>query len=91
MVELLTQILMGAYASVGVIATVGYVPTIKDLIKQKMVVNTSSYAMWTFCSGTAFLYSMTLISDLLLQVVNGLNFACCALVLALSLYVKYNG
>ena len=88
MTGLLTQILMGAYASVGIVATVGYIPTIKGLIVKNIKVSASSYAMWTFCSGTAFLYSMTLLSDTLLNVVNGLNFACCALVLALCLFVK---
>jgi len=91
MTNLLLQILTLAYASVGIIATIGYIPTINDLaFQKKMSANISSYIAWTFCSGVTFLYCMILLSDSLLQIVNGLNFGCCALILGLSLYVKYN-
>jgi hypothetical protein len=88
---LLMQLLIGAYASVGVIGTVGYVPTIKDiLVHKKMSANISSYFMWTFCTGVTFLYSMLMVSNTLLQIVTGVNMACCALVLGASLFIKYN-
>jgi len=91
MIEIISQTLMLAYASTGIIATIGYVPTIKDLvIHRKMSANIASYSIWTFCSAVTFLYSMILIQDLLLRIVTGLNFGCCALILGLALSIKKN-
>ncbi|MBS3073431.1 hypothetical protein J4465_01385 [Candidatus Pacearchaeota archaeon] len=90
MVNLLLQILIFAYASVGIIATIGYIPTIKDLwFHKKMSANISSYIIWTFCSAITFLYALLIISDLLLEIVTGLNFACCAIILILSILLVY--
>lgn len=84
------QILIFAYASVGVIATIGYIPTIKDLwMHKKMSANISSYAIWTLCSGITFSYSLFILSDLLFRIVSGLNFACCAIILLLITILKY--
>jgi len=88
MSAILIQLIIGAYASVGVIATVGYIPTIKDLLNKKMSVNIQSYMIFTFCSATTFLYTMTMFSDWLLQTVNGLNFICCSTILGLSILLK---
>jgi hypothetical protein len=88
---LLLKILIVAYASVGVVATIGYIPTIKDLwLRRKMSANISSYVIWTGCSGTAFLYSLFILPDLLFRIVSGLNFGCCALILILSIFLKYH-
>jgi len=88
MTGMLLQLLTGAYASVGIIATIGYAPTIKDLFHKKMSANITSYIAWTFCSGITFVYSITMFSDLLLKIVTGLNFACCAIILGLALIIK---
>jgi len=90
MTGILIQALSFAYASVGIIATIGYVPTIKDLLHKKMSANIGSYITWTFCSSVTFLYCITMFSDLLLNIVNGMNFACCESVLGLALFVKYS-
>jgi len=88
--NLLLQILIIAYASVGVIATIGYLPTIKDLyFRKKMSVNTNSYSIWTVSSCITFLYSLFILPDLLFRIVSGLNFASCALILLLSIGLKY--
>ena len=90
MAEILLQILIFAYASVAVVATIGYIPTIKDLwFHKKMSANISSYIIWTACSGIAFLYSLFILPDLLFRIVSGLNFASCALILLLSIALKY--
>lgn len=90
MTEILLQILIFAYASVGVVATIGYIPTIKDLwFHKKMSANISSYIIWTACSGIAFLYALFILPDLLFRIVSGLNFASCALILLLSVALKY--
>ena len=77
------------YASTGIIATIGYLPTIRDLIKKIASANIHSYIIWTFCAGITFLYSLLVISDLLLQIVTGLNFVSCAIILILALKLKY--
>lgn len=90
MSEILLQILIFAYASVGVVATIGYIPTIKDLWHhKKMSANISSYVIWTACSGITVLYSLFILPDLLFQIVSGLSFLSCALILLLSIALKY--
>ena len=90
MTEILLQILILAYAIVGVVATIGYIPTIKDLwLHKKMSANVNSYLIWTVCSGITVLYSLFILPDLLFQIVSGLNFVSCALILLLSIVLKY--
>jgi hypothetical protein len=85
MMELLLQFLIVAYAGTGIVATIGYIPTIIDLIHKKKSANVPSYAIWTFCSIITFLYALFILSDLLLRVVTGLNFLCCAVILILGI------
>ena len=90
MTEELLQILIFAYASVGIIAIIGYVPTIKDLWHhKKMSANINSYVIWTACSGITVLYSLFILPDLLFQIVSGLGFVSNALILLLSIALKY--
>jgi hypothetical protein len=90
MTNLLLQILIFAYASVGVVATIGYIPTIKDLWHhKKMSANISSYIIWTLTSGITFLYALFILPDMLFRIVSGLNFTCCAIILILSLSLYY--
>ena len=89
MEELLLNLLVLGYASVGIIATVGYVPTIKDLwIHKKMSANTSSFAIWTASSGVTFLYSLFILPDLLFRIISGLSFLSCAIIFSLSISLK---
>jgi len=84
--ELLLRLLIWAYATVGIISTVGYIPTIKDLYHHKRKsANIDSYAIWTVSSAITLLYSLFILPDLLFQIVSGLNFVCCALILGLSI------
>ena len=76
------------YAGTGIVATIGYLPTIIDLIKNKRSANRNSYIIWTLCSGITFLYALLVISDLLLEIVTGLNFASCAIILLLTLRLE---
>ncbi len=85
-----SQILILAYASVGVVATIGYIPTIKDLwLYKKPSANNNSYIIWTACSGITFLYSLFILHDLLFRIVSGLNFVSCALILCLGIMLQY--
>jgi len=89
MAEILLQLLIIAYACVGVIATIGYIPTIKDLLfHKKKSANITSYIIWTLCAGITFLYALFILQDLLVKIVTGLNFVCCAIILLLSLRLK---
>lgn len=88
--NVLLQILILAYASVGVIYAIGYLPTIKDLYNKKKSANISSYIIWTFGTGTAFLYSLFILPDFLFRLVSGLNLLACVIILVLSIKVKYS-
>ena len=87
--DLLLKIIIFLYAGTGIIATIGYLPTIKDLYHKKPSANINSYVVWTFCAGTTFLYAIMAISDLLLEIVTGLNFLSCAIILILAIRLKY--
>ena len=87
--ETLLTIIAFLYASTGIIATIGYFPTIRDLTKKIASANINSYIIWTFCGAVTFLYALLVVSDLLLQIVTGLNFVSCAIILVLALKLKY--
>lgn len=87
---LLSQALIVAYAGVGVLVTIGYLPTMKDLyLHKKKSANTHSYIIWTLCTAITLLYSIFILPDLLFRIVSGLNFLCCALILALCIRLRY--
>ena len=87
--EAVLQIIIFIYASTGIVAIIGYLPTIKDLIRKKESANIQSYVIWTFCNGAAFLYALVIITDLLLEIVTGLSFVFCAIILAFALKLRY--
>jgi len=90
MANLFLSLLIIAYAGVGIVATIGYLPTMKDLwIHKKKSANITSYIIWTLCSGIAFLYALFVLKDLLFRIVSGLNFTSCAVVLSLSIRLKF--
>jgi len=85
MQEILLRILTVAYACVAIVATLGYVPTIKDLYHHKKAsANIYSYVLWSATSGVTFLYSIFILNDTLFRAVSGVNFLACAIVLLLS-------
>jgi hypothetical protein len=87
--EFLSKIIIFLFAITGIIATAGYIPTIKDLTKKIASANILSYIIWTFSSCISFLYALLIISDLLLTIVSGVNFLCCTIILILALRLKY--
>ena len=86
--KILLTILALLYAATGIISTVGYLPTIKDLTKKIASANIHSYLVWTFTTCIAFLYALFIISDTLLEIVTGLSFVCCTTILFLAIRVK---
>ena len=87
--EFILTIIVFLYASTGIIATIGYLPTIRDLTKKIASANIHSYIIWTFCAGVTFLYALLVISDLLLEIVTGLNFVSCAIILILAFMRRF--
>lgn len=81
-------ILSFLYAGTGIVATLGYIPTISDLLKGRKSANVNSYIILTLCAMITFLYSLFVVSDLLLEVVTGLNFLSCFLIWILALRIK---
>lgn len=81
MIEILISIF---YASTGVIATAGYVPTIKDLVKKKQSANIPSYYIWAFTYFIGLLYASMVIQDLLFSIVSGAGFIACITILFLA-------
>ncbi len=88
--SVLLKIIIFAYASTAVIATIGYIPTITDLwLHKKKSANISSYVIWTVSSGISFLYALFILPDVLFQIVSGLGFLSCLFILVLSVILKY--
>lgn len=91
MKEILLQLLILAYASVAVIEIIAYWPTIRDLHHhKKQSANITSFALWTFTTGIAFLYSLFILPDFLFRLVSGLNFGACFVILILAINLKKN-
>ena len=88
MKKILLDLLIVAYGASGIIGVVAYWPTIRDLFHGKPSANIPSYALWTASCGVGFLYSLIILPDLLFQIVSGLGFGSCALVLILSIRLK---
>lgn len=87
--NLFLTVIIVLYACTGTIGILGYIPTIIDLVKKKPSANIKSYLIWASCSGVSFLYATFVISDLLLEIVTGLNFISCAIILGLALRLEF--
>ena len=86
--KLITTIIAFLYADTGIITIIGYIPTIKDLLRRKESANIHSYTVWTLTGTISFLYALLVASDLLLEIVIGLNLVFCTIILILSLRLK---
>ncbi|MBI4173699.1 MAG: hypothetical protein HY519_03180, partial [Candidatus Aenigmarchaeota archaeon] len=85
---LLIQVIALAYGAVGVIATIAYWPTVKDLLRNRPSANLESYLIWTLTTGVTFLYSIFVLPDFLFRMVSFLNFAACATIALLSVRLR---
>lgn len=87
--SLLLQIIILAYAATGIVGVLAYWPTIKDLYHHKLAsANIVSYVLWTSTGLISLLYSVLIIHDLLLNIVTGLHFVACLIVLLLSIGLR---
>ncbi|MFA5173728.1 MAG: hypothetical protein WC438_00940 [Candidatus Pacearchaeota archaeon] len=87
--NLLLTIISFLYAGTGIVAIIGYLPTIKDLLYKKQSANINSYVIWSIVSTITFLYALLVISDLLLELITGLILISNVLILILTLRLKY--
>jgi H+/Cl- antiporter ClcA len=76
------------YGATGVVVTIGYFPTIRDLLKKRKSANILSYVIWVICGFIVLLYSLFVLPDTLFIGVSALNFLCCALILILALGLR---
>jgi len=89
LIEILLKILIVAYASVGVISIIGYWPTIKDLLFNRIKsANVDSYIIWTITAVVSLLYALFILDDWLVRIVMGLNLACCFIIMVLSIRLR---
>jgi hypothetical protein len=84
----LLNILIFLYACTGIVSTIGYFPTVKDLLRKKKSANIPSYIVWTLTGLIAFLYALFVVKNLLLEIVTGLSFLSCFVILLLALRLK---
>jgi len=77
------------YACTAIIGIWGYYPTLKDLIKDKILsANHKTYMLWTLEYFIAVLYIGLITKDLLLTLVLFVNLSICLLIAVLSWNLK---
>ena len=89
MSEYLIYILTFLYSVGGIIAFIGYYPTIKDLWHKKASANVSTYLIWTITTTIASLYGLLVLKDLPFILATNLNLLACGTILALRLRLKF--
>jgi hypothetical protein len=88
--DLLVKSIIFLYAASGIVSTIAYIPTIKDLwLHKKMSANVSSYVLWTTTSFITLLYSVFVLQDALFRIISALTFISCGLILILALGLSY--
>ncbi len=89
--EAFLHFLSYCYGFVGIAGVAAYLATIRDLhVSKKMSANLTTYFIWTITTAVTFLYSLFVVRDLLFQVISGLGFFFCFLVLALVVKLRYS-
>lgn len=90
MIDIFLKVIVLAYAITGIVAIIGYWPTIRDLMHKKRSAALGSYEIWTLTAAITFLYGTFILKDLLASVVMGLNFAACLTIFFLTLNFDRN-
>lgn len=71
MSEYLITILTISYGIVWIVATIGYIPTIKELyFEKKLNVNVKTYMIWSFTSFIMFMYWIFVLKDPLFIIIS---------------------
>ncbi len=83
MKEVLITSLSSAYAVVGLLGLLAYMPTIFDLFRGKGTVNAWTYSFWLVASLVAALYFLIVIEDIAMPVIYGTHVMACGIILLL--------
>lgn len=87
--DILLKFIIFAYGATAIIDIVAYWPTINDLWRnKKQSANLKSYLLWSTTTGIGFLYSLFVLSDLLLRIVSGVIFLANISILVLVIRLK---
>lgn len=90
MQEILSQVLILAYGSTGIIGVAAYWSNIKDLWRGKPSANVSSYFIWVATNGISWLYGLLILKDIPFIFVSSLYLFANGLTLFMRLRLKKN-
>ena len=88
MQEILTQALILAYGSTGIVGVVAYWPTIKDLWNKRPSANSRSCFVWVGTNGVTWLYGLFILKDIPFIFISSLYLIANTTVLFLRLRIK---
>lgn len=83
---MLINLLKLLYGVSGVITFIGFIPTIKDLIKKKPSANLATYLVWTSTTLISSLYAVFIVKDLMFVTVINLQLLACFIIS----YLRFN-
>jgi hypothetical protein len=84
MPEILTSLLLLAYAAMGGVALLAFGPTIKDLWVGKSGINSTTYIVWLTNAAIGSLYALFIVGDFVMLLISSLYAVCCCVVLSLN-------
>ena len=85
MQEIFISILTALFGISGIVAFIGYLPTIMELWRGKASATTFSYLIWALCFLIMSLYGFFVLHDILFDVVINLQLFACIIILILRL------
>ncbi len=80
------------YSTVGIILVCGYIPQIYTLIRTKSAcraISLKAWLIWEYTSFISLLYSVYVLPDLKLAIVNAINVTCIALIIGITAYKRW--
>lgn len=79
------------YSITGIIGFIGFLPTIRDLLKGNPSANVRTYLVWSIITIFSLLYGFFILKDLMFNLVMGSQLLGYITVLILRLRLKYLG
>jgi len=87
--DIFIQFLTLAYGLGGVVTFLGYMPTVRDLLKNKPSANIGTYIIWTITTLFASLYGFFVLNNIVFSIVVNLQLLACSVVLILRIRLRY--
>lgn len=91
MPEYVLTIIKVLYSLGGLVNFIGFIPTIRDLLKGKPSANTLTYWIWTLTTLIFSIYGFTILQDMYFLVVINLQLIACVIVLTLKIRLDLMG